>query len=68
MSDSQTRSGAWACEVDPALVSQLKSCPSKFAATGIECPESVVALYFRPALARSFMARINVWMRFRLPV
>ena len=51
-----------------AGLSQLKSCPSKFGATGNAWVESVVALYFRPALARSPSARISFWMRLRLPL
>jgi len=68
MSESHTWLGALACEVDSAPVSQLKSCPSKFGATGNAWVESVVALYFRPALARSPSARISFWMRLRLPL
>ena len=68
MSDNQTWSGALACEADAGLVSQLKSWPSKLGETGSECAESVVTLNFLPALAHSPMARINDWMRFKLPV
>ena len=57
-----------ACEADAGLGTQLKFWPSKLGAIGSACAESVVTLNFFAALARSPMPRINVWMRFRLPV
>ena len=54
----QERLGAWA----------VKSCPSRFGATGRLCLDWVVALYFRATLARSPSARIRLATRWRLTV